>query len=135
MSDTTKCEAQGCTLDARMAIRTTRPTRENVQNVVYSDNRSAPKMAMRYCKAHGIETIRRVLEMLVDGDDTSDPLFVPEIGISEYLCRKCRHAFYMHRESTEWQRLNPRRKNSLTGCARDGCDCTAADDSHVGTLE
>jgi hypothetical protein len=58
-----------------------------------------------------------------------------EIGVSQYVCRTCRHAFYMHRESNEWQMLNPRRKKNLTGCTREGCGCKAADDSHVNKHE
>ena len=69
MSDTLKCESSGCTRDARMALRTTRPKRDNVQTVVYSDNRSAPKVAMRHCKTHGMETMRQLMDVLVDGDD------------------------------------------------------------------
>jgi len=47
-----------------------------------------------------------------------------------YQCRACRHAFYEHRESREWQLLHPRRKRNLTGCTHPGCACAHADDSH-----
>lgn len=51
--------------------------------------------------------------------------------LSLYSCRGCKHPFYEHRESGEWQLLNPRRKRNLTGCTRAGCTCSHADDSHV----
>jgi hypothetical protein len=53
------------------------------------------------------------------------------VTIPPWACRSCGHPFYEHRESTEWQLLNPRRKRNLTGCTHSGCSCTAADESHV----
>lgn len=49
----------------------------------------------------------------------------------KYLCLKCRHPFYEHRESREWQLLHSRRKRNLTGCTRKDCTCLHADDSHT----
>lgn len=48
--------------------------------------------------------------------------------LAAYLCATpgCAHAFYRHRDSAEWQRLNPRRKRALVGCTAEGCPCTAA---------
>lgn len=51
--------------------------------------------------------------------------------VTAYQCRACSHPFYEHRESSEWQLINPRRKRDLTGCTRPGCDCEHADESHV----
>ncbi len=49
------------------------------------------------------------------------------VSVSQYLCRCCHHPFYEHRESREWQLLNPRRKRNLTGCSHEDCGCRAAD--------
>jgi hypothetical protein len=52
-------------------------------------------------------------------------------AVTAYQCRRCGHPFYEHRESREWQLMNPRRKRDLHGCTRHGCGCATADDSHV----
>lgn len=46
-------------------------------------------------------------------------------GLRSFQCQRpgCGHAAYRHRESAEWRRLNPRRKQA-PGCTGDGCRCT-----------
>lgn len=51
--------------------------------------------------------------------------------IEPYVCKneKCKHAYYHHRESTEWQMLNGDRKKPwrpLPGCTVPGCPCEKA---------
>lgn len=53
------------------------------------------------------------------------------MNLTDYQCGTCKHPFYEHRESREWQLLNPRRKKNLNGCTHKGCDCQHADESHV----
>jgi hypothetical protein len=57
-----------------LAIRTQRPTRENLYSAVYYDDRSAPKTATRYCKTHGLALMADMIATMVDGDDTDVPL-------------------------------------------------------------
>lgn len=64
----TKCQAEGCDMDARCAIKTARPTRGDLQSTLYCDDRSAPKTATRYCKKHGTEVITGMM-LFVDGDN------------------------------------------------------------------
>lgn len=52
-----------------MAVRTTRPTREDLRVTVYADDRAAPKTAQRYCKQCGQATVRDVLNVVVDADE------------------------------------------------------------------
>lgn len=72
MSDTTQCEADGCTREARMAIRTLRPTRPGLESRIYYDDRGAPKSASRYCKQHGQEIERGLSDMLVAADEATE---------------------------------------------------------------
>lgn len=69
MSDTTQCEADDCTREARMAIRTLRPTRLGLESRIYYDDRGAPKAAARYCKEHGQEIESALSDMLVAKDE------------------------------------------------------------------
>lgn len=39
------------------------------------------------------------------------------------ICGNCKHAYFYHRESREWQMLFPRRKKNLMGCTKAGCAC------------
>lgn len=66
-----KCSARGCTKDARMAILTSRPTRDDLYSKVFYDDRDpmVPKKAQRYCKKCGIETITELSNTLVHSDD------------------------------------------------------------------
>lgn len=52
-----------------MAVRTTRPSREDLRVTSYADDRSAPKAATRYCKEHGMATVRELLTVVVDSDE------------------------------------------------------------------
>lgn len=63
------CHDLHCVKPARMALRVTRPTRENVMLTMWSDERSAPRTTRNvtlYCKEHGIETVNTLLGVLVD---------------------------------------------------------------------
>lgn len=55
-----KCESAGCDAEARVAIRTTRPSRAELRpsraelrSTIWYDERAAPKAASRYCRDHG----------------------------------------------------------------------------------
>jgi len=69
MADTTTCEERGCDKPARLAIRTTRPTRANLKSTIYYDERVAPKTASRYCNEHGTHLAAELVRTLADGDD------------------------------------------------------------------
>ena len=62
------CVADECGSGARMAVRTLRQTRADLHTTVYYDDRSAPKAAMPYCKAHGIQLVIELAETLVSND-------------------------------------------------------------------
>lgn len=63
-----KCSEPRCDRDARMAVGTARPSREDLRVTAYADDRTAPKTATRYCKEHGIATTRELLIVVVDAD-------------------------------------------------------------------
>lgn len=67
------CYREGCTKAARMAVRTRRPTRENVYITVWTDERAKgvpqPKLADRFCKEHGLDLLEQLLAVLVDMDE------------------------------------------------------------------
>lgn len=65
----TACFTPSCEREARMAVRATRPTREDLRVTAYADNRSAPKAATSYCKACGQQTVRELLDVVVDADE------------------------------------------------------------------
>lgn len=69
MSEAAKCSRKGCLRDARMGVRTSRPSAEKLTSTVFYDNRTAPKTALLYCKAHGLDVVRDLVGALVDGDD------------------------------------------------------------------
>lgn len=69
MSDTTTCETKGCEREARMAIDTSRPSRDVLKSVLYFDNRSAPRKAARYCKTCGAALAQDLVNALTDADD------------------------------------------------------------------
>lgn len=52
-----------------MALRTTRPTREDLRTVVFYDDRTAPRTALPYCAKHGLKTVEALLYVLVTSDD------------------------------------------------------------------
>lgn len=52
-----------------MALRTERSPRDVLKTTVYYDNRSAPKTATRYCKAHGAEIMAGMISFATDGDN------------------------------------------------------------------
>lgn len=62
------CTHPGCTKPARMAVRTTRPTREDLRSMIHFDDRAAPKTAQRYCKQHGTAVIAELIKALVSED-------------------------------------------------------------------
>lgn len=64
------CGTSGCKRPARMAISTSRPSRENVWSRVWYDDRTAPASASRYCRTHGIEVLTQLAQALVDEDDS-----------------------------------------------------------------
>jgi hypothetical protein len=45
-----RCSTKDCTNQARCAIRTTRPKRDDLRTTLFYDDRVAPKAATRYCK-------------------------------------------------------------------------------------
>lgn len=63
------CSDKGCEREARVALRTTRPTRPDLRTLIYWDDRVAPKTAARYCREHGIATIKALSETLIDQDE------------------------------------------------------------------
>lgn len=65
-----KCATSGCEEDARMAIRTTRPTRPGLQSTVWYDDRAAPKTAAPYCKPCGKALSADLIETLVAGGES-----------------------------------------------------------------
>lgn len=65
---TAQCAVDDCEREARMAIRTLRPTRPGLESRIYYDDRAAPKSATRYCKEHGQEVERGLSTMLVAAD-------------------------------------------------------------------
>lgn len=71
MADEEKCSVkldEPCTKPARMAIKTTNTKNNGVTSTLYFDNRLAPKVASRYCKAHGREIAAGLCD-IVDNDD------------------------------------------------------------------
>lgn len=65
----TRCAVAGCPNQARIAIRTTWPTRADVRSTVYYDDRLAPKTATRYCRACGAELAASLVNTLADIDE------------------------------------------------------------------
>lgn len=63
-----ECAASDCDREARCAILTKRPNRESVVSSIYFDDRTAPRSALPYCKAHGTEIINGSISLLVDND-------------------------------------------------------------------
>ena len=64
------CSTKGCENEARMALRTTRPTRGELKTVVWYDDRddNVPKAASRLCKEHGAQTMKEMVDLLVGED-------------------------------------------------------------------
>lgn len=63
-----QCQARDCTRPARMAVRTARPTRGNLNSTVYYDDRTAPRTAPRYCRACGLAVVSALVSDLVAED-------------------------------------------------------------------
>lgn len=63
-----QCSDSGCTRPARMAFRTTRPSRNDLRTTVFYDDRSAPSTAQRYCRKHGLALITDVIRTVVAED-------------------------------------------------------------------
>jgi hypothetical protein len=77
------CAHGDCTNEARMAILTARPTRDNLYSKVWYDDRDSkiPKKAERLCKKHGIATIAELANVLVSDDtDTLGPTETQQKG-------------------------------------------------------
>lgn len=66
--DKTKCSTSGCDQAARMAIRTTLAPRAKMTTTVWWDDRTAPKIAPRYCRNHGGLLLAGLVPVLVDAD-------------------------------------------------------------------
>jgi hypothetical protein len=49
-----------------VAIKTARPTRENLNTRVWWDERVAPKSAQFYCKQDGVATLTSLADVLID---------------------------------------------------------------------
>ena len=54
----------------------------------------------------------------------STALNISSEHISKYCCKRCGHAFFKHKESTEWRLLN--RAKTQKGCTEPGRDCREA---------
>jgi hypothetical protein len=70
------CAHGDCTNEARMAIMTSRPSRDNLYSKVWYDDRDEkiPKKAEKLCKEHGIQTLTELSKVLVSDDvDTLGP--------------------------------------------------------------
>lgn len=63
------CMTKGCENEARMAIYTTRPTRQNMYSTVWWDDRTAPKKAARYCRSCGQHLLSQLTEVLTHEDE------------------------------------------------------------------
>ena len=63
-----QCNSHDCGQPARMAIRTTRPSRDRITTQVYWDNRTAPRTAEQLCRAHGGATLLALVTTLVHED-------------------------------------------------------------------
>lgn len=66
MADEIKCQHSGCDKPARVAIKTTRPTRENLNTKVWWDERVAPKSAQFFCKQDGVAALTSLANTLID---------------------------------------------------------------------
>lgn len=69
VSDPARCTATGCDRPARLAVRTTRPSRDDLRTTIYYDDRTAPRTAQRYCRQHGGETLAALVITLTDADE------------------------------------------------------------------
>jgi hypothetical protein len=58
------CNYQGCDKEARVALRTTRPTRSDLKTTVYWDNRTAPATAEELCAKHAVEVLGELAAVL-----------------------------------------------------------------------
>lgn len=63
-----ECSHPECGRSARMAIRTTRRSRDDLRVTAFPDDRAAPKVAQRYCKEHGLAALNEIVGLLVDSD-------------------------------------------------------------------
>ncbi len=66
--DPSKCTAPDCPNPPRMALRTTRPTREKLTTTIHYDNRTAPATASPYCRWHGAECLAQLVTTLTESD-------------------------------------------------------------------
>jgi hypothetical protein len=71
-----KCTFLNCTGQARMALRTVRPSiarraagHDRVYTTVDFDERDAPNLSQKYCKRHGLGIIDALIETLVSEDE------------------------------------------------------------------
>jgi hypothetical protein len=76
------CQHRDCTREARAAVKTARPTRENVWTRVWWDDRvePVPRSAERLCKQHLTETLVGLANVLTDNDEPEpepDPVPTP----------------------------------------------------------
>jgi hypothetical protein len=62
-----QCVTNGCTREARAAVRVTRPNL-NMQITLFPDNRTAPKTAVRYCRTCMTGLMRELIDMTVAPD-------------------------------------------------------------------
>lgn len=66
------CAYDGCSKEARAAVRTTRPRREDLRVLLYVDDRVAPQAATRYCKEHVVKLLGELAEAVVADDDEEE---------------------------------------------------------------
>lgn len=66
MPEQKMCSRNGCDKEARVGIRTTRPSRADLKTMVYWDERVAPATADLLCKEHGVATLTSLANTLID---------------------------------------------------------------------
>jgi hypothetical protein len=61
-----ECHEKSCTSEATMALRTQRPTRDNLKTTIFWDNRAlgVPKAAEHYCGEHGMKVVNELAKVL-----------------------------------------------------------------------
>jgi hypothetical protein len=74
----TKPEEEDCTYRLSGAVTCARPARmaalvargeRQVEVRIYSDNRTAPRSADRFCKHHGAQMVEELIALTVDADE------------------------------------------------------------------
>lgn len=67
--DPNVCRDPKCTKLSRVAIRTKRPTRDNLNTTVFFGPDAAPVTTPRYCKEHGTALMLDLMKTLLEEDE------------------------------------------------------------------